>query len=406
MNLKDYKDITRMIAQYISPDLSLNKRRDLFLKSIIQNDLKELPYTKQELSQVTDKLFNSILIYYDTNFISLQQTLYPSNPFIDPRGLNNPMFDMSNEGNMYFDINNLLGDELIQYSGIKFVDYYNKADNNSSLVAIGYHSNEIPNWIPSFNNEPKLVWEFVQSNNDFQVFLKPYYYCLISNSRLETLFNYLPRRTRWKYKDDGSISVDYIFPTEYNLIPIYSNNYIHTLTVLTKEMGHNLLPNFIFTGKVYFMGEVGEPYYEYSNINNNYSFPGDLYISPLKPPNLDFPLGIPKAEELEECLNDHIGYYPSDGDIDIDLGIYTGYITNNTYHSNITYYLYRRSDDSIFLSKYPPKRDVKWMVKDARRKMLLTIDPYLRDNSDIDIDINITSSNSPSSYKILLKEII
>lgn len=405
MNIKTYRDLAVLVSKYIYNEINLNRQRDKFLEEVLTQDLSYIPGIKKDLSLTSDRLLNSVSIYYDSVFVNQQKSLYPNNYFIDPRGINQVVYDMSLDAYNFNNILSLLNDGNIKYSGIKFIDSYIGLIENNKYIDLDFLPNQVLDNTLVDRGEPKLLWEFAESSNNFEVFLKPYYYTSVDINKLSILFPFLPRRTKW-YTVDNVVSLEYSFPLTYNLIPVYGNNFVNTITILTKDLGNNLLPNFLFTGKVYLLGERGLPYYEYSNVNSIYSFPGDLYISPLKPDLLDFPLGLPKKDELEECLIDKISYYPNRGDIDTELGQYTGYITNSKYHKNITYYLYRRSDDSLFLSLQEPLEGVKEQVLDKRIELYLPEDPYISQDEDIDINITITSSNSPSQYNVLIKEII
>lgn len=404
MEIDKYNNLLIKIIRFLNNERNLNIQRDEFLKIIIENNLEREKNVELNESIYRDVLLKEIQSYFKKEYINR----IPE--FMWTRSHDFKTFDKREESEFLPEIIRLLQLEEIKYSGLKLSNFFLEEETSLEYVDEFYYPTNNINY--SLNSKSFLpLWEFTKPSLNFNVELKNYYYVPVNieyvryNSSL--LFDYIPRRTRWKYhKALLGMEIFYEFPLNNNLIPLNTNYFIRRKTIVTQDIGHNFFPNFIFTGVVYFIGEAGIPYYEYSNLNNDYSFPTDIYISKDKPIHLDFPIGLPREDELEECLLDHVGFFPESGDIERDIGEYTGYITNNKYHNKIRYYLYKRSNDNIFLSEYPPNEMAKQFVFNKRLDYFETMDPFQDDYSILQQieDIEIVSSNISNVFKIEIKD--
>ena len=109
----------------------------------------------------------------------------------------------------------------------------------------------------------------------------------------------------------------------------------------------------------------GVPNYEYIDLDGYYGGPGLTYISSLRPPGIDYPLGRPKGGDLVKdlCVGEG-GWFPETGN-GYWVGRYSGYRTTSSYHPTVTFYLYERGDGSVFLWEGRPHRDAWLWVGNA-----------------------------------------
>ncbi|MEI2423345.1 hypothetical protein V6O07_23960 [Arthrospira platensis SPKY2] len=404
MEIDKYNNLLIKIVRFLNNDRNLNIQRDEFLKIIIENNLERENNVELNHSIYKDMLLKEIQSYFKREYINR----IPE--FIWARSHDYKTFNKREESEFLPELHQLLEIGKVKYSGLKLSNFF--LDEESALEYVDqffYPTNNINLVLNTKSYLP--LWEFTEPSLNFNTNLKNYYYVPVNIEYIRyadsLLFDYIPRRTIWKFdKTLLSMEIIYDFPLNNNLIPLNTNYFIRRKTIVTTDIGHNFFPNFIFTGVVYFIGEQGVPYYEYSNLNNDYSFPTDIYISKYKPVDLDFPIGLPREDELEECLLENVGDFPENGDIERDIGEYTGYITNSKYHNKITYYLYRRSDDTIFLSDHRPNKMAKDFVFDKRLDLYDIRDPFQDDYSLVENieDINILSSDISCIFSIEIKD--
>lgn len=197
------------------------------------------------------------------------------------------------------------------------------------------------------NTDPRLVWEFHIEGSSISN--NRYLYLPIRENYLEDIKHLLPSLPMW---DVDSYSAWYQYPTDKYLLDTTSQEWPTHYNVLSNDLKHPFIPDFLFTGRVILQGYEGNLLYEYTDIKGVYGLKDEIYLSNLKPLHLDFPIGIPRRDELllDECLEHSIGYYPSKGNLITDIGRFTGYRTNNKYHPHRTFYLYERSNGTVFLT--------------------------------------------------------
>lgn len=171
----------------------------------------------------------------------------------------------------------------------------------------------------------------------------------------------LPYYYEWDVR--GAIpTINKIVPNKLNIVEQSSNSWDSKIEILGEDLSHPFIHFMYFTGYCtqYANGTI---VYEYFDSKGYYGPLDQTYCSNYKPTQLNYPLGNPPTEslELDECLNQLIGEYPSHGEyIDKPLfGEFIGYKTNSIYDKYDTYYLYRGLNENLFLSSARPHERAK-----------------------------------------------
>lgn len=190
--------------------------------------------------------------------------------------------------------------------------------------------------------------------------------------------NLIPRLQTWNYVNNIFSFVN-TYPREMYLFPSSALDWEVIWTLGVNNMSHSFLPYFVFTGLVVCVGQHKHIMYEYTDIEGLYGSRDDVYLSSLKPLELDYPLGFPREGMLERdiCYTPLVGEYPYEGEINRDLGGYTGLVTTALYHPIHKFYLYIRSDYSLFLSSRHPQPGAKQFVLNKRTELNLVRDPFV-----------------------------
>ena len=190
--------------------------------------------------------------------------------------------------------------------------------------------------------------------------------------------NLIPRLQTWNYVNNTFTLVN-TYPSEMYLFPSSALDWETIWTMGVNNMSHPFFPNFVFTGLVVCVGQYRNIMYEYTDIEGLYGSRNDVYLSSLKPLDLDCPLGFPREGMLERdiCYTSLVGEYPYEGEINRDLGGYTGLVTTALYHPIHKFYLYIRSDYSLFLSSRHPQPGAKQFVLNKRTELNLDRDPFV-----------------------------
>lgn len=196
-----------------------------------------------------------------------------------------------------------------------------------------------------------LVWEFMKEGRDDKRENRKYLYIELNISLLD--YVKVPTICHWNI---NKVDIYRVFPNKEYLLGLESNHWKSWYSLIVEDMTHPFLNGFIFTGRVIEQGEEGILGYEYRDNKGFYGIRNAIYISPLKPIQLDFPLGIPDKGQVDilKCNERLIDLYPSAGYIPYDIGKFTGYTTNSKYHSSKVFYIYERKDGSVFASEYIP----------------------------------------------------
>ncbi len=144
---------------------------------------------------------------------------------------------------------------------------------------------------------------------------------------------------------------------------IFNWAFHYPIEIQTSIYTNPILPFFKFTGNVSVQLNKSLVY-EYEDSAGYYGRPTQRYVSNLKPINLNYILGKPLDNEYEVdiCNQDKIGSYPSVTNIH-NLGIYTGFKTNNNYCPNREFYLYKRVNETQFLSTAEPNKYAKNFIQ-------------------------------------------
>lgn len=195
-------------------------------------------------------------------------------------------------------------------------------------------------------------------------------------------YDNVENRYNWKYiyinvnkNNLSQLSLPYIYYWDLtNEKPIINKIYSHQAlpyqyvtdnlisnVVNTERLTNPLLPFFRFNNRTFRLGYYKEMLvYEYIDEKGFYGRKGQTYLSSLKPVGLDFPEGIPEKGDLEVdiCYSHLKDHFPTYGFLNTDVGVYTGIKTTSQY-SPIISYLYRRVDNSVFLSTAIPNTYAK-----------------------------------------------
>jgi hypothetical protein len=195
-------------------------------------------------------------------------------------------------------------------------------------------------------------WEFVNSFNVSEFIDLEFLYIPVTTSLLNSLKAKLPNYSIWNESKNTKI----IYPLISYLLENNSNDFVSFYTIdVSSGFTHPFLPTFEFTGRVCLLNQT--LLYEYKDSKGYYSVKDFYYLSPLRPIDLNYPLGIPSESQLttDECqLKD---FYPTSGD-SYFVGEYQYQYTNSSYNPHIKFYLYA-NPTSQFLLQQPPKLDYK-----------------------------------------------
>lgn len=303
--------------------------------------------------------------------VLLQRERSPDYPFygID---LNSP-----NPSNLKeFDILQLINKESYKFSGVKYSKnpiYKSRGEfqpqnvfNDVNIINDEFKVQDVSNAFSVTRQDfPDLYLEYVNTrtpnpnilageyNNIENRYNWKYLYLPIDSSILNKVT--LPYLRYWDVSNIKPIGKN-IYPYN-NLLRLFTNNNnLVSAITLSKSLTNPLYPGFIFNNITYRLGfDRKMLVYEYIDIEGIYGRKGQTYVSTLKPLDSQFPEGFPRLGDLEalECNKRLIGYMPSKGFIESDIGLFTGVTTTNSY-SRVTSYLYQRIDGSVFLSDAIP----------------------------------------------------
>jgi hypothetical protein len=211
-------------------------------------------------------------------------------------------------------------------------------------------------------------WEFVNSNNISNFVELEFLYILVSNSTFTKYKTKIPYYSTW----DKAKQTKLIYPNISYLMNSNSVSWGSYYSIESTTNTHPFLSTLKFTGKVCLLNQT--LLYEYQDSKGYYAQKDYLYLSPLRPLNLNYPLGTPTSEQLvvDECELDEA--YPTSGD-SYFVGEYQGQYTNSLYNKHIKFYLYANST-SQFLLQQPPKLNYKWAAMTALS--LVGVEPTLR----------------------------
>lgn len=190
------------------------------------------------------------------------------------------------------------------------------------------------------NTQSAFMWEF--SSLDSQ-----YLYIPVRDDYYSVVESLIPK-VQWWHKDKTGLA----FPRREHWLRV-DKNLGEVYELIVDKLTHPFCRGLYLTGYVYVRGD-GEPLYEYQDLEGLYDEPGQRYVSNLRPPQLDFPLGRPMGGELvkDNCPGEQ-GEFASWGNV-WWLGTYTGYRTTELYHPTKVYYLYKRQDGSVYLHEASP----------------------------------------------------
>jgi len=198
----------------------------------------------------------------------------------------------------------------------------------------------------------QYYWEFVNSNNITNFEDLQFVYISATQANFNRLKDKIPYYSSWNEAKE----VELIYPTKNYLIEANSVSWGSSYLVnVSSGFTHSFLPTFEFTGRVCLLNQT--LLYEYKDLKGYYSVKDFYYLSPLRPTDLNYPLGIPTENQLivDECQLENS--YPISGD-SYFVGEYQYQYTDSSYNSHIKFYLYANST-SQFLLQQSPKLDYK-----------------------------------------------
>ncbi len=195
------------------------------------------------------------------------------------------------------------------------------------------------------------VYEFAQPmGTAIDISYYKFLYVFISDSSTNLLAENqkLPKLLQWGEKYPSA------YPDSIYLVNAGINNWPDFYSINSVDTVHPFLPGFYSTNRIA-VQKNGRVIYEYFDNLGLYGATSNIYVSTLRPINLDFSLGHPRLGELErdECLRYLIGSYPAESN-EHYLGKFTGYTTSPLYTQYVNFYLYEREDGTSFLLESPP----------------------------------------------------
>jgi hypothetical protein len=239
-------------------------------------------------------------------------------------------------------------------------------------------------------------YEFVDTSNREESYYKDFKFLYFEvNSENESyLISKLPYQYQW---NTSTLQITKEVPKKIYLIERTADSFNSFYSFLVSDSTHPFLPSLYFSGRVVVLNN-GVLLYEYFDNEGLWGIKDALYMSPLKP-NIDFPLGELKSGMLEkqDCWLSSVGQFPSIGSLK-SLGRFTGYSTTDLYNSKQKFYLYKRKDQSTFLSKNPPHPEAEALAEHIllmeKNEPILIINPELG-SSFLGIQ---TSSQEPLTF--------
>lgn len=214
----------------------------------------------------------------------------------------------------------------------------------------------------------QYYWEFVNSNNITNFEDLQFVYYPVSAANFEFIKSKIPYYSTWNEAKE----VKLVYPTINYLIEANSISWGSSYSVnISSGFTHPFLPTFEFTGRVCLLNQT--LLYEYRDLKGYYSVKDFYYLSPLRPTDLSYPLGILTESQLtiDDCQLENS--YPSSGD-SYFVGEYQYQYTNSSYNPHIKFYLYA-NNTSQFLLQQPPKLDYKGAALSALS--LIGVEPTL-----------------------------
>jgi hypothetical protein len=214
---------------------------------------------------------------------------------------------------------------------------FNDAAMINSFFLIGYDGRPY--------RTTNLYYEFVLGDKDLPMSTWKYLYAPVSANSRALLKDKLPHVT---YYNTSALTANKVYPREEYLYNRAASSFESYYSLdIADDFYHPYQPYFYFTGKVAQQSN-GSLLFEYFDSLGLYGIKDDLYISTLRPINLDYPLGNTTSDEivLDPCLI--VGIPPNNSYLNM-YGLSTGYRTTSKYDPLNSYILYEREDGTSFL---------------------------------------------------------
>ena len=225
-----------------------------------------------------------------------------------------------------------------------------------------------------------FYWEFVNINNSNNFGNLQFVYIRES----EFNFNRLKEKIPYYYSWGKNKEIKLIYPKKEYLIKANAVSWGTSYLInISSGFSHKFLPTLEFTGRICLINN--NLLYEYRDIKGYYFIKDEYYLSPLRPNNLNYPLGIPKENQLVEDECGKKDLYSNSGD-SYFVGEYRNKYTNVNYNPHIKFYLYgdKRRE---FLLQEPPKIDYK--------NVALSV---------LDIEVHLRLLNSKINQTFIIKQ--
>lgn len=203
-------------------------------------------------------------------------------------------------------------------------------------------------------------WEFVNSNNITDFVDLEFLYIPVNFTTFQSIKTYLPYYSTWNEAKELELVYSKLsYVIDANAASYGSSYFVN----VSSGFNHPFIPTLEFTGRICLLKQT--LLYEYQDIIGYYAQKDYQYLSPLRPLDLSYPLGIPTESQLtvDECYLDEYDKYPLSGDSNW-VGEYQGQYTNATYNKHIKFYLYANSTKQ-FLLQQTPKFNYKGVALEA-----------------------------------------
>ena len=237
--------------------------------------------------------------------------------------------------------------------------------------SIQYLINKPFNYLSTRYLKGLYYWEFVNSNNITDFVDLEFLYISVDFTTFQSIKTYLPYYSSWNEVKE----LELVYPKLNYIIDANAASYGSSYFInVSSGFSHPFIPTLEFTGRICLLKQT--LLYEYQDIKGYYAQKDYQYLSPLRPLDLNYPLGIPIESQLtvDKCYLDEYDKYPNSGDSNL-VGEYQGQHTNSTYNKHIKFYLYANSTGQ-FLLQQPPKFDYKGIVLEALS--LVGIEPIVK----------------------------
>ncbi len=244
----------------------------------------------------------------------------------------------------------------------------------------------------------QIFYEFVNTTikaySDFTDYR--FLYIPVTPATTKQLKGKLPSLTTWDLKAQ---TIQVWSPMAIAIVDSSADRWPDFYSLEVEDCYHPYLPDFYFTGRVVNQRN-SKVLYEYFDSAGLYGVQDGIYMSVLRPVNLDFPLGVPSDLVMDDCLKELIGCGPTSGHLD-QVGQFTGYVTTAAYHPKVTFHLYEREDGTGFLSESLPHPKANAYIEQAYLISKIKRPGIKLTSSEGNQTLGLTQTTTPSETLIL-----